>query len=136
MRYGFALLVLAGLALAACASASPNALVGDWELVSYGLPSSLQPAASVVDTLIQFNSDGTLSGNVGCNGFGGDYRVEGTEIEFSQIIATLIFCEGPVGEQESFTLRVFADTSSFVLDGDTLTITSTDSASALVLARK
>lgn len=122
--------------LAACAPTSSTTLVGDWELVSYGLPSNLQPAASGVDTLIQFKSDGTVSGNVGCNGFGGEYQVDGSNMEFSQIISTLMFCEGPVGEQETAILKVFADSASFTMEDDMLTIRSADGISAVVLARK
>ena len=128
--------VLAAVILAACAPASSTTLVGDWELVSYGLPSSLEPAATGVDTLIQFKSDGTLGGNVGCNGFGGDYKVSGSTIEFDQILATLMFCEGPAGEQETVILKVFAESAAYTLDGEILTITSADGSSMVVLARK
>lgn len=121
--------------LAACsgnASASPT---GTWKLISYGSPTNLTPAAPDVDTSIEFASDGTLSGNVGCNGFGGDYKVDGEKIIFGQIISTLMFCEGPVGEQEAVTLAAFAESASFTIDGDTMTITSADGSSIVVLAR-
>jgi heat shock protein HslJ len=114
-------------------SSSP---IGTWELISYGSPSSPTPAAPEVDTSIEFARDGTLTGNVGCNGFGGDYKVDGEHIVFGQMISTLMFCEGPVGEQETITLGVFAESAPFVVDGDTLTITSADGNAVVVLARK
>jgi heat shock protein HslJ len=138
----FTLLAVMSIAITACAgqatepSSEPASIVGIWELVSYGSPSSLTPAAPDIDTSIEFKSDGTLAGNVGCNGFGGDYNVEGNNIVFGQIISTLMFCEGPVGEQETFTLNVFVESASFALDGNTLTITSADGSSAVVLERK
>jgi heat shock protein HslJ len=136
MKHGMILLVLAGLLLAACSPAASPGIVGDWELVSYGPPSGLLPAVPGVEASIQFKSNGTLGGNVGCNGFGGDYKVSESTIEFDQIMATLMFCEGPVGEQEAVTLKVFAETASFILDGDMLTITSADENSVVVLVRK
>jgi len=48
----------------------------------------------------------------------------------------MMFCEGPVGEQEIGTITVFQESAKFVLDGDTLTITSADGNSVIVLARK
>ena len=126
----FALLVLA-----ACAGGSPATIKGQWELVSHGSASSQTPAAPDVETSIEF-LDGKLSGNVGCNGFGGDYTVNGDTITFKSVMATLMFCEGPVGEQETATLSVLYESAAFVLDGNTLTLTSADGNSVVVLERK
>lgn len=122
--------------LAACGGGGSASLVGQWELVSHGSVESQTPAAQGVDTSIEFKSDGTLGGNVGCNGFGGEFQVDGNQLSFGPIVSTLMFCEGPVGEQEATTLMVFFESATFVLDGDTLTITSADGASVIVLARK
>lgn len=127
--------VLAGLVLAACSPASPATLAGTWELVSYGDPANLTLAAPDVETSIEFK-DGQVGGNVGCNGFGGDYEVDGDQIMFGPIVSTMMFCEGPVGEQEAAILTVFQETAKFMLDGDTLTITSADDNSVIVLERK
>ena len=129
-------LVISGALLAACTGGASASVVGDWKLVSYGSPAQPTPAASDVDTSIVFGEDGKVSGNVGCNGFGGDYKVDGNTITFRQIVSTLMFCEGLVGDQETTTLHVFAESATFVLDGDTLTITSADGSSVIVLARK
>ena len=128
--------LLALLLLAACAGGSPATIKGEWKLVSHGSASSQTPAAPDVETSIEFGSDGQMNGNVGCNGFGGDFTVEGDTITFGPIVSTMMFCEGPVGEQEAATLVVFQESASFVLDGDTLTVTSGDGSSVLVLARK
>ena len=136
MKRIFTYIIPAIFILAACTTGSSEEITGVWRLVSYGNPSSLTPAAPDVDTSIEFKSDGTLGGNVGCNGFGGDYQVNGSAIEFEQITSTLMFCEGPAGEQETATLAVIGASATFSLDGDTLTITSADGSSAIVLARK
>jgi heat shock protein HslJ len=122
--------------LAACAGGASNPLVGTWKLVSYGPPENPTPAAPHVDTSITFKEDGKVEGNVGCNGFGGDYTVESDKITFGQLVSTLMFCEGPVGDQETTTLNVFTESVPFVIDGNTVTITSADGSAAVVLERK
>ena len=134
--YMIVLLVVSGIMLTACTGGASTSIIGDWKLVSYGAPANPVPAAPDVDTSIVFGADGKVSGNVGCNGFGGDYTVDGNTITFGPIVSTLMFCEGPVGDQETTTLNVFVESASFVLDGDTLTITSADGSSVVVLARK
>jgi heat shock protein HslJ len=123
------------LMLAACAGGNSASIEGTWRLVSYGSPTEQTPAAADIDTSIEFN-DGQVSGNVGCNGFGGQYEVEGDKITFSDMVSTLMFCEGPAGDQESATLAVLRDSATYVLDGNTLTITSADATTMIVLARK
>jgi len=130
------LLVVITLMLTACAGGDSASLTGTWALVSYGSTSSPAPAAPGVDTSIEFGSDGKLSGNVGCNQFNGGYQVDGDKITFEQIVSTLMMCEGPVGDQEAAALAVFAESATFVMDGDALTITSADGGSVIVLARK
>lgn len=110
-------------------------VVGQWKLVSYGSAVNQTPAASDVDTSIEF-LDGKLNGNVGCNGFGGDYEVKSDTLTLGPVMSTMMFCEGPVGDQEMGTLAVLKDSAKFVLDGDKLTITSADGSSVIVLARK
>lgn len=127
--------LLAVLVLSACSGGSASSIVGQWELVSYGSASSQTPAVEGVDTSIEFSADGKLHGNVGCNVFNGDYKVDGDTLTFSPVASTLMFC-GDVAEQEASTLAVFSESASFVLDGDTLTITSADGASVIVLAKK
>lgn len=129
-------LVISGALLAACTGSASTSVVGDWRLISYGSPGSPMPAAPDVDTSIVFGADGKVNGNVGCNGFGGDYTVGGNTITFGQLVSTLMFCEGPVGDQETTTLNVFTGTATFVLDEDTLTVTSEDGSAVVVLARK
>jgi heat shock protein HslJ len=123
------------LALTACAggNGSPS-IEGQWRLVSYGPSSGQVAAVPDVETSIEFK-DGQMSGNVGCNGFGGEYSVEGNTIKFGPVVSTMMYCE-EIAEQESGALAVFQETAGFVLDGDTLTITSADGAMSIVLARK
>jgi heat shock protein HslJ len=129
-----ALFILAVI-LAACSPAKPD-ISGEWKLASYGNVAYPAPALPNVDTFIQFEN-GQMSGNVGCNGFGGTYEVKGDKITFSGIISTLMYCE-ETSTQEQGVLGVFSDNLALQiqLNGDFLTITSADGASVVNLARK
>ena len=129
-------LIVAVFALAACASAVSASLAGEWRLVSYGSASNPTPADPEIDTAILFDAE-TFNGNVGCNQFNGGYALEGSRIVLSAFTTTEMACIGVAGEQESALFNVlFADTATFSLDGDALTIASADGASVIVLARK
>jgi len=114
------------LALSACASNS-NSLAGkSWKLASYGPVSAPTPAAPEVETKLTFGTDGTLSGNLGCNTMGGDYKVNNQNIVFGSTYATEMACEEPRMSQEGFAFQVLQGTTGFTVNGDTLTITSAD----------
>jgi len=122
--------------LSACSPGASASMVGEWRLESYGDPASLTPAAPDVETSVIFDEKGQMNGNVGCNGFGGGYAIDGDAIVFDQVVSTLMFCEGPVGVQESVILGVFRDTAGLAVEGDTLTITSADGNAVVVLKKK
>ena len=118
------------LLLTACTGRSSASMDGQWKLVSY----NQTPVAPDVETSIEFK-DGQMSGNVGCNGFGGEYKVKGDAVEFGPVMSTMMFCEGPVGEQEMGTLAVLQGKTSFAINENILTITSADGKSVIVLKR-
>jgi len=126
--------LLAILVLTACANGSSASIQGQWKLVSYGSTSSQKLAVPNVDTSVEFGSDGTVKGSVGCNSFGGDFTVNSNTIIFGAIAATEMFCEA-IADQEAGTFAVLQDKTTFVLDGDTLTITSANG-NSIVLKHK
>ncbi|MBI5954419.1 MAG: META domain-containing protein [Chloroflexi bacterium] len=129
------LIALFILALSACSPAKPD-ISGDWKLVSYGDAANPTPALPDVETTITFE-DGQMSGNVGCNGFGGEYGLNGDQITFNGIMSTMMFCE-ETSTQEQGVLSVFSDNLALQIQvsGDSLTIASPDGASVVILARK
>ena len=131
------LFIMTLLMLAACSGASTANITGDWKLVSYGSVDSPTPAIPDVDTLITFDPEGQMNGNVGCNGFGGNYKISSGKITFDSIMSTLMFCEG-TSDQEQAVLGVFSDKVGlqFQLNDNTLTITSADGLSVVNLERK
>jgi len=120
----------------ACSGRDSASLVGDWKLVSYGDTTNPTPAAPNVETSINFNSNGQFGGNVGCNSFGADYKVSSSQITFGSVVSTLMFCY-ETSAQESAVLGILSDkVVKYHIDAELLTITSSDGASAVVLARK
>lgn len=66
-------------------------------------------------------ADSTVNGHGGCNGFGGNYRMEGMNgIRFSQLMSTLIACDGVEFEPEY--LRMFEEIDNYSLKNDTLSL--------------
>jgi len=122
--------------LAACTGGTSTSVIGKWKLISHGSASSQIPAAPNVDTTIEFKSDGGLNGSVGCNSFSGNFKAKDDGLTFGPVASTMMFCEGPVGDQELTTLTVFQTSAKFVLDGSKLTITSADGKSVIMLEKK
>jgi heat shock protein HslJ len=129
---------LIGTLLAACTSggASSATITGEWELVAYGSASNPTPALSEVETSISFDESGQFGGNVGCNGFGAEYKVSGDQVTFDGIVSTMMYCED-IAEQENAVISALSENPvTFKLDGRLLTLTSANGTSVVVLARK
>lgn len=135
----FSLLCVLALTLAACAAPGSGAasLSGtDWKLASYGPAAAPQAAAADIQTHLTFSPDGTLSGNMGCNGFSGTYTLQADgQINFGTIMSTLMACPDPQMAQEGATFQVLKGTAVYKLEGSTLTITSEDGKTVLVLTK-
>ena len=117
--------------LSACSSGSSVSVEGIWKLDSY----NQTPAAAGVKTSIEFK-DGHMNGNVGCNSFGGDYKVSGDTLTFGPVMSTMMFCQGQQMDQEQASLAVFQKSAKFAMNGAQLTITSDDGKSVIVLTNK
>jgi putative lipoprotein len=125
-KYLLTLLVIS-LAISACTAGNglPSAsLLGSWKLTAYGSAASPTPAVPNTEAGITFNQDGTVTGNSGCNGFGGNYKIDGDKVTFDQITSTLMACDTPRMEQESAVHQVLTDTATFKIEGGTLTLTN------------
>ncbi len=116
--------IIAGLLLSACSSGTSTPELSDtnWKLVAYGPASDLITAADGIETSIKFGADGQVSGNLGCNGFGGEYKQTGAQLTFGPMMSTMMACPEPQMSQESISLSILNGTVDFRLDGDKLTI--------------
>lgn len=114
---------LAGaLALGSCATPGSGhaPLAGtQWQIVKVDGTASAAPEKA----RIAFDAE-RISANVGCNGMGGDYRVEGGRVIAGPLIATQMFCEGPVWQQEQAVSALLAGAPSFERRGADLRLKS------------
>ena len=131
------ILTASGLALSACASRGIiSALAGtSWKLVSYGATGNQTPAAPGVESSLIFGSDGQVSGNLGCNGFGGEYEVKDGQLVLGPLVSTLMACPEPQMTQESTAFQVLTGTVLFEVAGDTLTIYDASGLIAITLSQ-
>lgn len=132
-----AVLIASGLVLSTCAGCGASADLNgsSWNLVYYGPTEKQMPAAVGIQTRLDFGTDGTVSGNMGCNSFGGNFEVKNGKIVFSQMVSTMMACQGPQMDQESGVLRVLTGTVSFQVVNNTLTIHDVGGANSIVLAK-
>ena len=129
------LFVIAGTILAACSDTAPASLAGEWKLISYGSAASPTLADPNTETSLTLGIDGALNGNLGCNTFSGSYKVKGSNVTFSSLASTLMACADPIMQQESTVFHVLNGTAAFNLVGNTLTVTSADGNTIVVLER-
>jgi heat shock protein HslJ len=135
--FGISILVVTGLLLAACSSAAslPDLSGTTWKLVSYGPVNAQVPAVEGVETTLVFGSDGQVSGNLGCNSFGGGYTQKDDQITFEPLASTLMACPDPQMSQEGSAFQVLTGSVKFNVDGTFLTITSSSGDLALILSK-
>lgn len=112
---------------------STNGIVGDWIVISV---QENQVATSVVPT-VSFAEEGVVSGEAGCNTFGGTYTTdESNGIVLSGITSTLIACDDEaITNQETAVLDALQKTTLYILEGDSLTLTDDSGTALLVLNR-
>ncbi len=104
---------------------------GEWVLVSYdGIPVSDE---SIIT--LEFNIDGTIVGDGGCNSYGGNYVVDGESISFGSVFSTRRFCDGLM-EQESAYFAALEATTNYTLTDNALVISYGDNGQELVFERK
>lgn len=75
-----------------------------WSLDSYlSTEGQTENVLNYTEITALFES-GRVSGNGGCNNYAGSYVTEGNNINISQLLSTLMFCEDNVSSQESVYL--------------------------------
>ncbi|GGF15037.1 hypothetical protein GCM10011321_03600 [Youhaiella tibetensis] len=112
--------LLAGISLPALADGPANdPLTGtNWHLASLGDA----PAADGVKSTMTIAEDGMVSGNGGCNGFGGTVTVTGDAVAFSQMRSTMMACEEKAMQQEHALHMALEAAKTYAIDGQTLTL--------------
>ncbi|WP_292729529.1 META domain-containing protein [Methanoculleus sp.] len=96
----------------------------DWVLESYSTGGDAV-SSPVNGTKITANfDDGNVTGNAGCNHYGGEYSLDGANLSISSLYSTLMYCETPgVMEQEGRFMSHLANVSSYRVESDRLVLT-------------
>lgn len=79
-------------------------------------------------TLTASFEGGSITGEAGCNGYGGSYEVDGSSLTTEEIVSTMMLCEEPEGlmDQEANFLDILNNAESYEIEGNSLTITASD----------
>ena len=85
----FALVVVAGGVLGGCASDSGSGA----ELADSDVAGEWSQADAEPRVYLELGEDGALTGSDGCNQLTGTWEVDGTEVDFGDIAATMMACE-------------------------------------------
>ena len=81
------------------------------------------PVVAGSEVSLQFDADNQAGGNAGCNSYGGTYVLTGSQIEFTEIVSTLMACvDETMMDQESAYLQALNSAHSVSVEGDRLTI--------------
>lgn len=128
-------LLITGL-LAGCAAGDPQLSGTSWNLAAYGPSGNLTAAAPDVETSLAFDPDGQVSGNMGCNTFGGSFQEQGGKVTFEALASTLMACDEVRMQQEGAVLGLLSGEMNFSIDGSRLTLTSAAGDQVVVLEKQ
>jgi heat shock protein HslJ len=70
--------------------------------------------------------DGTVAGSSGCNSYNGTYQIDGDSMAIGPLASTLMACTAELLGQETFYFELLAQTDSYEVSGDQLTLMSGD----------
>lgn len=105
----------------------------DWTATGVNTGDALESSALTEALTLGFDTEGTVSGNGGCNSFSGSYTTEGDTIEIGELASTLIGCEPDVATLEQQYLAALGASSTFELVGTTLTLRDDQAAMQVTL---
>lgn len=111
--------------------ALPAGLAGNWQLTTMAIQEGSAITHPTTAITLSFGSDGTVSGNGGCNNYFGPYILSGTTTSKGQGItigplgSTKMYCQA-TSSQESTYLTILQKAAAYNADGTQLSITASD----------
>lgn len=85
---------------------------------------------------IQFGSKGEMTGNGGCNNFGGSYQINGSRLIIGPIMSTKKACIGPAMDTETQFFAALQKAHRFEASHKTLVIFDESNSEVLSLIRR
>ncbi len=87
---------------------------------------------------MDFDKDGNLAGNAGCNNFTGTYQLDGDKITIGPLANTMMMCEDPQGvmDQEAQFLAALQSAANYQIEGNVLELRTKDDALAGLFNKK
>lgn len=80
-------------------------------------------------------TDGTVAGLASCNRYVADFTQSGGSIDLGEVAVTAMACaDKDEGDQETQVLALLGAVTRYAIDGDTLTLTATDSTGVIFTA--
>ncbi len=130
-----ALLVISGLASTALAAGGTGGnLEGTfWVLTRYADGGTMVDVPASVEANATFDA-GRIAGKGGCNGFGGDYTVNGASITFGPLISTMMACGAPQDDVEKAYYADLGKAATYTASWGVLTMYDASGAELLVFA--
>jgi heat shock protein HslJ len=96
-----------------------------WRLTKARLSGAFAEIPADVEATLQL-AGGSAGGNGGCNQWFADYTLDGSSLHFGRIGSTLMFCEGPGGQVETFFLADLEGITQWRIEGTTLILSGDD----------
>jgi heat shock protein HslJ len=94
------------------AKAAGNLAGTKWHVVSLGTGQSVSSVPAGAQATVNFAADGKVTGNDGCNSFGGTITQTGGSVTFSDLVSTRRACEGSKDMLERAVMGVLDGTVS------------------------
>ncbi|HDR72803.1 MAG TPA: META domain-containing protein [Methanoculleus sp.] len=110
-----------------------------WYLDAYlGEDGSLVAVLPGTEISARFDDEGKVTGSAGCNGYGGDYRLEGTALSVSSVAQTLMLCSEPEGimVQEARFIDLLGSAAGCRIEDDRLILTDAAGTTTLVFVHE
>lgn len=86
---------------------------------------------------VSFGEDGLISGTGGCNRLTGEFTASEGQLEVGTLGMTQMACPEPAGvmEQEMAVVKALESATAYLVEGDSLTLSTDDGATAMLLTR-
>jgi heat shock protein HslJ len=115
--------------LAVFAPYQASSLAGSWQAlaINNGKQAVVSVANGTTVTAV-FGTDGTLTGNDGCNNYNSTYKTDGNKITIGAVSTTRMACEQAVMDQETAYLNALANAATYTTGKGTLELRDTSGA--------